>query len=300
MSVVRKGFSAEIALCSAEGMFLGVAHTWCSCEVTLSANRRNEQVFTMQCGAVDGGESKCNALLHSLMACNGTYLCAGAEQREHERLIGTRVQPFGWKVVHSRGGLVALYSPTNCAFLGNDLSLHRVVQSDRIDHDADVHDFAEDLPSCQWLCIPVPLKSEEGRADCYFSVTRLLHWGHDSAVLLTEHCAHREPSVAKSIPCARAAAIRRIEAFLYQSNMPGADNTSELLCPMLSKMTSVSPSFFYTQRLCFRSLERIFADDAVAYNDQGDRRLPLTSCLEIIRRIIDIVRAVRLALFLPP
>jgi hypothetical protein len=53
----------------------------------------------------------------------------------------------------------------------------------------------------------------------------------------------------------------------------------------------ISPSCFYAQKLCFRSLEQIFAECAVAYNDSGDRRLSLSTSLTIIRRVIDVVSA---------
>lgn len=287
------GSRAELALCSSGGRFLGVAHTWCSCEVELSFERRNEQVFSMfQCGASESGPD--GDLLCSLKACNGTFLCAGSPLLEHERVIGTSLKPFRWMMVSSRGGLVALYSVAHRAFLGHDLSLHEVpvVQTDDTNKKAEMSDTIEELPVCLWLCIPIPLKCEEGRSDGYYSVTKLLYWGHDSAVLRTEVSSLREPSVIKSIPCARAAAIRRIDSLLYQSSMPGAADAADFLCPLLSKMTQTSPSCFYAQKLCFRSLETIFTDDAVVYNDRGDKRLSLSSSLAITRRCIDIVQAV--------
>ena len=284
----RTGFAAEVALCSSAGMFVGVTHTWDSCDVVLSPHRRNEQVFRMECSAQDSA-------LSSLQACNGTYLSLGSTLLEHERAVGTSARPFWWKVVSSRGGCVALYSPAHRAFLGNDLSLHQVPVEPAAEKEKDADDAVEDTPSCMWLCIPIPLKCEEGRADGFYSVTCLLHWGHDSAVLLTERSTLRDPCVVKSIACARAAAIRRIDALLYQANMPGSADASDLLCPVFAKMTSASPSIFYAQKLCFRSLERVFADCSVARNDGGDRQLPLPLSLAITRRVIQIVRAVRYA-----
>jgi hypothetical protein len=291
-SRARAGFAAEVALCSSAGMFVGVAHTWSSCDVLLSTERRNEQVFRMQCSAHDSARDA----LCSLQACNGTFLSAGSALLEHERAIGTSAQPFWWKVVPLRGGCVALYSPEHRAFLGNDLSLHQVPVERAAEEEkaADECDAVQDAPTCSWLCIPIPLKCEEGHADGYYSVTCLLHWGHDSAVLLTACSTLREPSVVKSIPCCRADAMRRIDALLYQANMPGSASASDLLCPVFAKMTSVSPSIFYAQKLCFRSLERVFAESSVAHNDRGDRRLPLPLSLAITRRVIQIVREVTL------
>lgn len=61
---------------------------------------------------------------------------------------------------------------------------------------------------------------------------------------------------------------------------------------MLSKITSVRPSVFYTQKLCFRSLEQIVAQHTPAGSGHGSPRLPLPLSLEITRRIIDIIDAV--------
>jgi hypothetical protein len=287
------GFGAELALCSAEGKFLGVAHSWCSCEVELSSERRNEHVFSMAQSGAGGPDSEA---LCSLKSCNGLYLCAGSQLLEHERTVGTSLKPFWWKIMRSGGGLVALYSAAHSAFLGNDLSLHLstavLVQTEVTNKSTEESHAIEFPPCCLWLSIPVPLKCEDGRPDGYYSVTRLLHWGHDSAVLLTEYSSLRAPGVVKSVPCARAAAIRRIDSFLYQSNMPGAADCRDLFCPLLGKVMQISPSCFYAQKLCFRSLEHIFAECAVAYNDSGDRRLPLSISLTIIRRVIDVVSAV--------
>ncbi len=128
---------------------------------------------------------------------------------------------------------MALYSVLRSAFLRNDLSLHEVpVPLAGNNASADGYDFIETLPSCLWLCIPVPLKSEEGRADGYYSVTALLHWGHVSAVFLTEHSGFREPSVVKSLPCALSPAIRRVDGLLYEADMPGHADSSAFLCPV--------------------------------------------------------------------
>jgi hypothetical protein len=232
------GFGAEIALCSPGGMFLGVTHTWCSCDVELSRSRRNEQVFTIA-QAQDSHASSCG-LLCSLRACNGTYLCAGSLQLEHERGVGTCCRPFYWRMMLSRAGCVALYSVARRAFLRNDLSL---LEAANAENNVDECDFIETLPSCVWLCVPVPLKSEEGHADGYYSVTCMLHWGHASAVFLTEHSGLRERSVVKSLPCALSPAIRRIDGLLYEANMPGAADSSGLLCPVYAAPLILLPMF---------------------------------------------------------
>ena len=283
------GYAAELALCTSEGLFLGVQHTWCSCDVVLSSHRRNEHVFTMS--QAPPCSSALGEILYCLRACNGTYLCMGSKALEHEREVGTSVKPFFWRLMVSRLGFVALYSLSHGAFLRNDLSLHQVpvVTAAAADKTLKEAELLDTLPACTWLSIPVPLNCAEGQAESSFSVTKLLHWGHESAVLLTEHSSLHEASVAKSIPCERASAIRRIDALMYQTNMPGAADSSNLFCPMLSKMTTVSPSFFYTQIRCFRSLEHIFAEHAIPQNDTGIRHMPLSLSLEIIRRIIEII-----------
>ena len=303
-------FSTEVAFCSPEGKFLGVAHTWCSCEVIASSLRRNENVFKMsrwsspsnpagnetevRCGdvraAAGASDSSSRSFVCSLKACNGTYLCAGSQQLEHEREVGTSAQPFPWRMLFLRSGCVALFCEER-RVLRNDLSMYQVpeVAGAQTGDAVNEHDLAETAPSCQWLLVPVPLKSEEGHADGYYSVTSLLYWGHDSAVLLTEHSSTREPSVVKSIPCSRASAIRRIDALLYRSNMPGADS-GDLICPLLSTMTSLHPSLFYVQKRCFRNLEDIFADASV--DGEGTKRLPMPLALEITRRVLGVIAAV--------
>lgn len=165
------GFGAEIALCSPGGMFLGVTHTWCSCDVELSLSRRNEHVFTIaqapDIGSDTSRDTSSGGLLCSLRACNGTYLCAGSQQLEHERGVGTCCQPFYWRMMLSStcAGCVALYSVARRAFLRNDLSLLEVANAM---NNVDECDFIDTLPSCVWLCVPVPLKSEEGHADGYY------------------------------------------------------------------------------------------------------------------------------------
>jgi hypothetical protein len=303
------GFSTEVAFCSREGMFVGVSHTWCSCEVNLSSVRRNENVFTVarcsvasnvtkiQCGKETcASEASSGDSVFSLKACNGLFLCAGSQLLEHEREVGTSVTPFAWSMAASRNGCVALYSAAHGAFLRNDLSLHYVPEEPSAEMHRKVNDWAalvDTLDSCLWLSVPIPLKSEEGRSDGYYSATRLLHWGHDSAVLLMEHSSFRQPSttVAKSIPCQRAPAIRRMEELLYQSNMPGSPDCVDLFCPLLSKMTSLTPSVFYVQQRCYRSLDRIFEEQAVSEDDQGAKRLPFALSLGIIRRVLSVVTA---------
>jgi hypothetical protein len=64
---------------------------------------------------------------------------------------------------------------------------------------------------------------------------------------------------------------------------------------VLSKITSVRPSIFYTQKLCFRSLEQIVALHTVApaaSNGCSSPRLPLPLSLKITSRIIDVIAAV--------
>jgi serine/threonine protein kinase len=190
---------------------------------------------------------------------------------------------FSWKLLFSRSGLVALYSVSHSAFLLTDLSLHKSPSAD--------DGLLESIPACLWLFIPIPLKCEEGQPDGYCSVTKLLHWGHNSAVLLTESSSFREPCVVKSIPCSKSPLIRRIDSLLYQANMPTSPISNQFLCPVLSKATSLSPSFFYVQKLCFRSLLDIFEELAADAN-HGHRHLPLPLSLRIIRRVIDIVSAV--------
>ena len=288
------GYAAELAFCTPQGNFLGVQHSLSSCDVVLSSYRRNEQVFT-----IAQAPPSCNAsshILYSLRACNGGYLCLGSQALEHERLVGTSVKPFFWRIMASRAGFVGLYSVSQCAFLRNDLSLHEV-QMPMADADkkqeAELVDtlpeLLDDLPACTWLSIPIPLKCVEGHAESSFSVTKLLHWGHESVVLLTEHSSLQEANVAKSIPCARASAMRRIDALLYQTNMPAAADSSDLFCPVLAKMTTVSPSFFYVQKKCFRSLEHIFAQHAIPHTETGTKCLPLLLSLQIMRRIMDII-----------
>ena len=161
------GFGAEIALCSPGGMFIGVTHTWASCNVELSRSRRNEHVFTIARAPDIGSDTSSGGLLCLLRACNGTYLCAGSQQLEHERGVGTCCQPFYWRMMLSStcAGCVALYSVARRAFLRNDLSLLEVANAE---NNADECDFIDTLPSCVWLCVPVPLKSEEGHADGYY------------------------------------------------------------------------------------------------------------------------------------
>jgi hypothetical protein len=229
---VSLGYSTELAFCSPTGMFLGVSHTWSSCEVALSPLRRNENVFTLSrcpdtsdvtkthCGNVPLPLAAARlGMSCSLKACNGTFLSAGSLLLEHEREVGTSIRPFPWQIVPCIRGCVVLYSAQHGALLRNDLSMHKVPELEEPNADMEAIVTAEEdrstAPSSLWLAIPVPLKSVDLEADGYYSVTRLLCWGHDSAVLLTEHSSLREASVVKSIPCERAPAIRRIDALLY-------------------------------------------------------------------------------------
>lgn len=71
----------------------------------------------------------------------------------------------------------------------------------------------------------------------------MLHWGHASAVFLTEHSGFRERSVVKSLPCALSPAIRRIDGLLYEANMPAAADSSDLLCPVHAAPLILQPIF---------------------------------------------------------
>jgi hypothetical protein len=74
--------------------------------------------------------------------------------------------------------------------------------------------------------------------------------------------------------------------------MPGAADSSDLFCPLLARMTAASPSLFYAQKRCFRSLQLIFDEHATSHNFPGAKHLPVVLSLQVALRIIAIVGAV--------
>ncbi len=73
--------------------------------------------------------------------------------------------------------------------------------------------------------------------------------------------------------------------------MPAAADSSDLLCPLLARMTASSPSLFYVQKRCFRNLQCIFDEHATSDDALGARHLPVVLSLKVALRIIDIVGA---------